>query len=100
MNRIESIVSAWLRCGARDNPAPSSTRVPVLLASNEEGDGSVLQSLLHGTRWSMALALSWADVSGFGARVVKPIVIVDRHFQGSDWRFTVSSLLNSRADCS
>jgi hypothetical protein len=72
---------------------------PVLLASERDDDYQTLQALLHNTRWSVARAITWSDVSSLCGRVVNPVVLVDRHFQNADWRFTVSSLLHPAANC-
>ena len=72
--------------------------MPVLLASERDDDHQTLQALLHDTKWTVARALSWGEASSFCGRAVKPVVLVDRHFQGSDWRFTVSSLVNLEAN--
>ncbi len=71
----------------------------VLLASERDDDYHTFQVLLENTKWSVARALSWSEVSGYCDCVVDPVILVDRHFQGSDWRFTVSSLLNVTANC-
>jgi len=71
----------------------------VLLASEREDDYRTLQTLLHNTKWSVARALSWDELSGFCGRAASPVVLLDRHFQRSDWRFTVSSLLQPAPNC-
>ena len=73
--------------------------MPVLLASGRDDDYVTLQALLQDTKWSVARALTWAEVSSFCGRVASPVVLVDRHFQGSDWQFTLSSLLHTTANC-
>jgi hypothetical protein len=109
MNRVVSAVRSWFRSVVREDGLSSagapvgdrqdSALRPVLLASERDDDYQTLQALLHNTRWSLARALSWGEASSFCGRVVNPVVLVDRHFQGSDWRFTVSSLLNPTANC-
>jgi AmiR/NasT family two-component response regulator len=109
MNWVVSAVRSWFRSVVRENSLPSpgapvgrgqaSALMPVLLASERDDDYQTLQALLHNTRWSVARALSWGEASSFCGRVVNPVVLVDRHFQGSDWRFTVASLLNPTANC-
>ena len=39
-----------------------------------------------------------ATSSSFCDRVVNQVVLLDRHFQGSDWRYSVSSLPNPAAN--
>jgi DNA-binding NtrC family response regulator len=73
--------------------------MPVLLASERDDDYQRLQAILQDTKWSVVRALSWGEVSSFCGRVASPVVLVDRHFQGSDWRFTFASLLNTTANC-
>jgi FixJ family two-component response regulator len=72
--------------------------MPILLASERDDDFRALQALLEDTRWRVVRALSWGEVSSYG-RLGSPVVLVDRHFQGSDWRFTFSSLLNTTENC-
>jgi DNA-binding NtrC family response regulator len=71
---------------------------PVLLASERDNDFQTLQAFLQDTKLSVVLALSWGEVASFCGNVVNPVVLVDRHFQGSNWRSTVSSLLNPAAN--
>ena len=107
MNRVISAVRNWFRPVARGNGIPSrgapvcrgqaTALMPVLLASERDDDYQRLQALLQDTKWSVERALSWGEVSSFCGRVVSPVVLVDRHFQGSNWRSTVSSLLNPAA---
>jgi DNA-binding NtrC family response regulator len=109
MNRAISALRSWFRSVVRENCLPSprapvgrgraSGVMPVLLASERGDDYLTLQALLHNTKWSVARALSWGEASSFCGRVVNPVVLVDRHFQGSDWRSTFSSLLNPTANC-
>ena len=74
--------------------------ITILLASERDDDYRTLQALLQDTKWNAARALSWGEVSSFCCREVSPVVLVDRHFQGSDWRFTLSWLLNATtANC-
>jgi DNA-binding NtrC family response regulator len=94
------MVRDWFRSIASvEGRSKPSTLMPVLLASERDDDYQTFQVLLEDTKWSVARALSWGEVSGFCGRVVNPVVLVDRHFQGSDWRFTFSSLLNTTANC-
>jgi len=105
MNRVVSAIRNWFRSVARGNGAPSlgdpvcrgqaTAMMPVLLASERDDDYQRLQTILQGTKWNVVRALSWGEVAGFCGRVVSPVVLVDRHFQGSDWRFTLSSLPNT-----
>ena len=53
--------------------------MPVLLASERNGDYQTLNALRHDTKWSVARALSWGEVSSFCGRVASPVVLVDRH---------------------
>jgi len=109
MNRVISVIRNWFHSVARGNGVPSvgapvcrgqaTALMPVLLASERDDDYQKLQALLHDTKWSVARALSWGEVSSFCGRGVSPVVLVDRHFQGSDWRFTLASLLNTTANC-
>jgi FixJ family two-component response regulator len=109
MNRVISAVRNWFRSVAHGNGVPSlgapvcrgqaTALMPVLLASERDDDYQTLHALLQDTKWSVARALFWGEVSSFCGCVVDPVVLVDRHFQGSDWRFTVSSLLNLKANC-
>jgi hypothetical protein len=64
--------------------------MPVLLASERDDDYHVLERILQDTKWRVVRALSWGEVSSFCGRAVSPVVLVDRHFQDSDWRFTVT----------
>ena len=73
--------------------------MPVLLASERDDDYHGLEEILQDTKWRVVRALSWGEVSTFCDRAVSPVVLVDRHFQGSDWRFTLSSLLNTTGNC-
>ena len=109
MNRAISTVRSWFRSVAPGNGVPcrgapvcrgqATALMPVLLASERNDDYQTLHALLQDTKWSVARALSWGEVSSFCGRVASPVVLVDRHFQGSDWRFTLSSLLNTTANC-
>lgn len=72
--------------------------MPVLLASERDDDYQNLRALLHNSKWSVERAKSWNDVSSFCDRVVNQVVLLDRHFQGSDWRCSVSSLPNPAAN--
>jgi FixJ family two-component response regulator len=76
--------------------APRLTRV--LLASERDDDYRQLKTLLQDTKWSVARALSWSEVSSICNCLTYPVILVDRRFQASDWRFTVSSLLNLTAN--
>ena len=109
MNRAISTVRSWFRSVAPGNGVPcrgapvcrgqATTSMPVVLASERNDDYMTLHALLQDTKWSVTQALSWGEVSRFCGRVVSPVVLVDRHFQGPDWRFTFSSLLNTTANC-
>ena len=109
MNRVISAIRNWFHSVARGNGVPSvgapvgrgqaTASMPVLLASERVDDYQTLHELLQDTKWSVARALSWGEVSSFCGRVASPVVLVDRHFQGSDWRFTLSSLLNTTENC-
>jgi FixJ family two-component response regulator len=107
MNGIFSAVRHWLRSVVGEKTAALGPRIersqglalrPVLLASERDDDHHALQTILHNTRWTLARASSWADAADFCARPGKPVILVDRYFRGSDWRFTVSSLVNLEAD--
>lgn len=67
---------------------------PVLLASERENDHRSLQVLLQDTEWNPTRVLSWGEISSCCGCMVSPVVLVDRQFQGSNWRATVSSLFN------
>ena len=107
MNRVISAVRDCLRSIVRGNGFPSpgtpiggrqdSSLRPVLLASERDDDYQTLQALLQDTKWSVVRALSLGEVCGFCDCSVSPVILVDRHFQGSNWRSTVSSLLNPAA---
>jgi DNA-binding NtrC family response regulator len=109
MNRVISAIRNWFHSVARGNGVPSvgapvrrgqaTALMPVLLASERNDDYQTLHALLQDTKWSVARALSWGEVSSFCGRVASPVVLVDRHFEGSDWRFTFASLLNTTANC-
>ena len=109
MNKVISAVCAWFGSIVRADRLPYSgasvrrgqvpALIPILLASERNDDYRTLQALLQNTRWTLVRPLSWGEVSSFCDRAVNPVVLVDRHFQGSDWRFTVSSLLNTTASC-
>src|ERR1035437_5457353 len=43
-------------------------------------------------------ASSWGEISSFCGCMVSPVVLVDRHFQGSNWWTTASSLFNPAAN--
>jgi FixJ family two-component response regulator len=104
MKSVVSAVRNWIRSMAEEGPVPTpgapeesgqaSALMPVLLASERDDDHQTLQALLQNTRWTVARALSWGDAASFCGRVIKPVILVDRYFQGSDWRFTVSSMVN------
>ena len=109
MNRISLAFHRWFGSLARgDGDASRSLPVgdrgqtlaimPVLLASGRDDDYQALQAIFHNTKWSMVRALSWNEVSSFCERMVNPVVLIDRHFQSSNWRSTVSSLLNPPAN--
>jgi DNA-binding NtrC family response regulator len=108
MSSVVSVVRNWLRSlvggdtlpspvPRQDHNQPSVLR-PILLASERDDDHRTLEALLHDTGWTVAWAKSWGDASNFCGRVIKPVILVDRHFQGSDWRFTVSSMVNFKAN--
>ena len=107
MNRAISRVRNCFRSIVRGNGFPSpgtpvggrqdSALRPVLLASERDDDYQTLQALLQDTKWSVVRAFSLGEVFSFCDCLVSPVVLVDRHFQGSDWRSTVSSLLNPAA---
>ena len=109
MNKLISTVCDWFGSIVRADRLPYSgasvgrgqvpALIPILLASERDDDYRRLQALLQNTKWTLVRPLSWGEVSSFCDRAVNPIVLVDRHFQGSDWRFTVSSLLNTTASC-
>src|SRR5450756_755842 len=109
MNKAISAVRDWFRSIGRAERLPSPgapagrgqtpAMIPILLASERDDDYRTLRALLQNTKWTLVRPLSWGEVSSFCDRAVNPVVLVDRHFQGSDWRFTVSSLLNTTASC-
>ena len=109
MNRLISTVCDWFGSIVRADQLPYSgasvvrgqvpALIPILLASERDDDYRRLQALLQNTRWTLVRPLSWGEVSSFCDRAVNSVVLVARHFQGSDWRFTVSSLLNTTASC-
>jgi FixJ family two-component response regulator len=78
-------------------PSGGGAPIPVLLASQRDDDYQTLQALLHNTKWNVERATSWSDVSRFCGHVVNHVVLLDRHFQGSDWRLSISSLPNPAA---
>jgi FixJ family two-component response regulator len=96
MNRVLSVFRRWF--GSVAPVSGCRALLPVLLASERDDDFQNLQALLHNTKWSVERAKSWSDVSGFCDRVVNQVVLLDRHFQGSDWRRSVSSLPNPDAN--
>ena len=93
--RAFSVFRRWFGSVA---PSGGGALIPVLLASERDDDYQTLQALLHNTKWSVERATSWSDVSGFCHRVANQVVLLDRHFQGSDWRRSVSSLPNPAAN--
>ena len=109
MNRFISAVREWFGSIGRASQLPSPgapvgrgqapTVIPILLASERDDDYRTLQALLQNTKWTLERPLSWGEVSDFCDRVVNPVVLVDRHYQGSDWRFTISSILNNKESC-
>ena len=109
MNRLISAVRDWFGSIGRADRLPSpgapvgrgqpAAMIPLLLASERDDDYRTLQALLQNTKWTLVRPSSWGEVSNFCDRVVNPVVLVDRHFQGSDWRFTVSSILNNKESC-
>jgi len=104
MNSVVSVVRNWLHSVLGEDTVPSRrtaveigqapAQMTILLASERDDDHQTLQALLHNTRWTVARALSWGDAASFCGRVIKPVILVDRYFQGSDWRFTLSSMVN------
>jgi DNA-binding NtrC family response regulator len=108
MIRVLSVFRRWFGSGARLKGLPSAgipvgrghgaVLMPVLLASERDDDYQNLTALLDNTKWSVERAKSWSDVSSFCDRVVNQVVLLDRHFQGSDWRYSVSSLPNPAAN--
>jgi FixJ family two-component response regulator len=97
MNRAISTIRNWFRLSLQGRDQVP-VLLPVLLASERHDDYQVLQALLHDTKWSVARALSWNEVSRFCESAAHPVVLVDRHFQGSNWQSTVSSLLDPAAN--
>src|SRR5271166_7066584 len=96
MIRVLSVFRRWF--GSLGPVSGGRTLMPVLLASERDDDYQNLQALLHNTKWSVERAISWGDVSSFCDRVVNQVVLLDRHFQGSDWRRSVSSLPSPAAN--
>ena len=94
--RALSVFRRWF--GSVAPASVGGAPIPVLLASERDDDYQTLQALLHNTKWSVERATSWSDVSGFCHRVANQVVLLDRHFQGSDWRRSVSSLPNPAAN--
>ncbi len=91
MSKAISAVRNWFRPSpmGRDH-APAL--MPVLLASGRDDDYQTLKAFLHDTKWSVVQALSSDELSSFCECTVNPVVLVDRHFQGSDWQSTVASI--------
>ena len=108
MNRVISAVRNCFRSIVRGNGFPfpgtpiggrqDSALRPVLLASERNDDYQTLQALLQDTKWSVVRAFSLGEVFSFCDCLVTPVVLVDRNFQGPNWRSTVSSLLNPAAN--
>lgn len=96
MVRVLSVFRRWFASVAPVGAGRVQT--PVLLASERDDDYQNLQALLYNTKWSVERAISWTDVYSFCDRVVNQVVLLDRHFQGSDWRRSVSSLPNPAAN--
>ena len=96
MVRVLSVFRRWF--GSVAPVSGGRVQTPVLLASERDDDYQNLQALLHNTKWSVERAISWSDVSSFCNRVVNQVVLLDRHFQGSDWRRSLSSLPNPAAN--
>ena len=103
---MNSVLSAVRRCfqpagrgGAFRSPYGStghpqhSVLIPVLLASVRHDDYETFRDLTRGTKWCFVRAFSCSDIESFCACMLNPIILVDRHFQGSNWRLTISSLL-------
>ena len=106
MNRVISAVRNCFRSQRNGSPSrgifasrrQTSGLKPVLLASERENDHRSLQVLLQDTKWSLTRVSSWGEISSFCGCMVSPVVLVDRQFQGSNWRATVSSLFNPAAN--
>src|SRR5258707_8208584 len=94
MIRVLSVFRRWFDSVVRvsGGRGQAAALMPVLLASERDDDYQNLRALLHNTKWSVERAISWSDVSSFCDRVVNQVVLLDRHFQGSDWRWAGFSL--------
>ena len=106
MNRVISAVRNCFRLQGHGLPfrgisasvRQTSGLKPALLASEREDDHRTLQVFLQDTKWSLMRASSWGEIPSFCGSLVSPVVLVDRQFQGSDWRTTFSSLFNPAAN--
>jgi DNA-binding NtrC family response regulator len=96
MKRVISAVRSWFCSSPRGCDQVPALK-PVLLASGRDEDYQTLQALLQDTKWSVARALSWDEVSWFCEGAVNPVVLVDRNFQGAHWQSTVASILGPDA---
>ncbi len=99
MNRVISALCRLLGPSVRGSfsRSPCNSGGSVLLASERDDDYQTLQTHLQNTKWSVVQALSLSVAAKFCDGAVSPVVLVDRHFQRTNWRATVSLLLNLRA---
>jgi len=83
-----------------DSPsAPSETaplaRVPVLLASAQEGDRSAVTDLLRGTRYVVVKAANSREAGKILNHIVFPIILYDAASDATEWHLGLKKMISA-----